>query len=799
MAGVCPVTAKALTRKITRKQALSYRKTVPNRLGVTALAELNGRGAWKRRYDLTKQILSGKRVSGSARRNPDGPGRSQEESAMANPKYTPRQRTAMAKMSPARRAAFKRMLGRSPDISTLRRNAKKATAAKRGRGRVARRNPAAAATKPKKKTKAQIAAQRRASLEKARAMKKAYKIPVGSIPYTEEAYGPSVQDPEEASFWRGVSAGPGRRPPKAGSKRAYLEEQVLNKGKTYAQADAAWRRSKGLIKSRPRGPRTYGRGRYKAVDLQLGKRRIPTYLYRSRKGRVAHIPEHAIMGYPSKYAVDLESQTPAGKARYDTRKQKLDERRQTIAEKRKSLILQGRDPFSPNPADVMTWEEWKSMNPNKKTPKKAKKGGRKKPRTAAQKAATKKMIAASRKARKAPKSKAKGRGRKPAAAKRRASAKKHAHRARSMTIIMKPNAGGAFEGYEENRRGRRRRKSRRYRGNASAKQIAAAKRNIKKALAARWGKGAAKGRAKTARKGKGRGRKAGWSSTYMTLYSKNAMRSYNQNAVGGWVEGLKEALKIGGIVVVGFAAHRALSKVLSEQVLGKLDAFKSGTLGSWRDAIAGLIVAAAGVPIAVKLIPGESAAAGAGMAASFLHGIIIKALNEAGQPDVASYLSGYREDTSPAYRLSGMGEYYTFRPHQLFPVSGMGEYITQTPGLRYNQLVQPAAGFGQNNGGAIVTQPAAGTGEYLVYGAEGVGDYSEVPIAPTPMSWDEGVLPTLDAAERALNVMEAAAGVGSSEIPAQVTVNPVDYAQPIGDEPRGSRSGVFDGKGGIFG
>jgi hypothetical protein len=108
------------------------------------------------------------------------------------------------------------------------------------------------------------------------------------------------------------------------------------------------------------------------------------------------------------------------------------------------------------------------------------------------------------------------------------------------------------------------------------------------------------------------------------------------------------------------------------------------------------------------------------------------------------------------------------------------------------------AGMG-SNGGAMVTQPAAGTGEYLVYGAEGVGDYQQVPVVGAPTTWDEGVLPTMDSAEHALNVMEAAAGVGSSDIPMQMTVNPTDYARPIGDEPGASRSGVFEGKGGIFG
>jgi hypothetical protein len=107
--------------------------------------------------------------------------------------------------------------------------------------------------------------------------------------------------------------------------------------------------------------------------------------------------------------------------------------------------------------------------------------------------------------------------------------------------------------------------------------------------------------------------------------------------------------------------------------------------------------------------------------------------------------------------------------------------------------MQAAAGAG-----AVVTQAAAG--EYLVYGAEGLGDnYEMLPTAQVPMSMDEGVMPNLHSAEQSLNVMEAAAGVGMAEIPLQSTVNPLQLETPIGDEPAGSRSGVFEGGGGIFG
>jgi hypothetical protein len=270
-------------------------------------------------------------------------------------------------------------------------------------------------------------------------------------------------------------------------------------------------------------------------------------------------------------------------------------------------------------------------------------------------------------------------------------------------------------------------------------------------------------------------------------------RRYRSNA-GAWVAGLKEALKIGGIVIVGFLVHRSLTKVLGDEALGKLDAFADGTtLGKWRDVIAGLLVAAVGVPLAVRFVPSESAAIGGGIAASFLHGIILRALTEAGQDKVAGYIAGYPDESGPAY--PGVGSYYRVKPRQQY--RGVGEFYSTQPNLRYDQMRQPAAGVGS---GALVTQAAAGAGEYLAFGARAMGgDYSEVPMLPMPTVTNEGVMPTMDAAEAAINVMEAAAGVGASEIPMQSDLYPEDQSDPIGDEPGGSRSGVFSGNGGIFG
>jgi len=61
----------------------------------------------------------------------------------------------------------------------------------------------------------------------------------------------------------------------------------------------------------------------------------------------------------------------------------------------------------------------------------------------------------------------------------------------------------------------------------------------------------------------------------------------------------------------------------------------------------------------------------------------------------------------------------------------------------------------------------------------------------------DGILPSLNEAEYALNVAEAAAGLG--DLSMQSTVDPVGGSQPIAGAPGGSRAGVLQGGDGIFG
>ena len=776
--------SKVLARNISRKQALSYEQTVPNRLGVTSLSEINGRGAYRERYAQTKRILRGKTAGGEIRPNAE---------AQVNRNYTSKQKTAMRKMSPAQRAAFAKMLKRSPSVGSVRprrhrsnRSQSAHTAeygkgyetiswgGKKGKGKRGRK----AATPPVVVT------------------------PVVSAT-TETAVGP-----------------------RSGSKRAFIDEMIDKRGKSFRQAEALWRRThskKGKAAAkRPRGHRKYGRGRFEPLMAHIGSKKKRTYLYRTGKGKVRRIPTYAILGYPSRYAEIQEGRDTKGAAKYVARTERLKAYRERAAKREADKILAGRGIFTPNPAKELSWEEWRDMKANLKRSGRKTASAKSKKQTKAQKRAANKRAWAQRKRtaaragawagagpkrrrrRAAPKRKA---ARRVGRVARRTGGKRHltkAHKAKMMRGLKayrrRMSGMGKFHGLKGKRgrasritvpaRGAKRVALTIYRQNAmlleaNKRRRRRARRNAGKAT--KWLRpGAAKGM------------------SMFNAFEDNRRRphrrhrkGFRRNPVGNWIGGLKEALKIGGIVVVGYVAHRALTKVLTDQVFRKIGAFADSTkgIGAWADIIAGVVVAAAGIPLSVKLIPGESAAIGGGMAASLLHAVIIKALGQAGQPEVASYLSAYPDASAPAYR--GIGSYYRFQPHQM--MSGMGEYYSAGgQPVTYGQLNQAAAGMGVNPN-ALVTQAAAGAGEYLAYGAQGIGDYEEVGTTGVPTAVDEGIMPTLDSAEQALNVMEAAAGVGAAEIPMQSSVYPTDFANAIADEPSGSRSGVFGGGGGIFG
>jgi len=259
-------------------------------------------------------------------------------------------------------------------------------------------------------------------------------------------------------------------------------------------------------------------------------------------------------------------------------------------------------------------------------------------------------------------------------------------------------------------------------------------------------------------------------------------------AVDTIVSVLKDSALVGG----GLLTHKALTNLVSQ----KIEFFQKNKYGK---SIAAAAVAAVGIPAASLLgRPGEKL--GIGMGAALIHTVLVNVLAVAGQADAVSYLGDYTE-ADMSLPAGGYGSYYEFTPGEVY--SGMGEYIQQTgplAGFGEPMLAQAAAGFGAS---PLLAQAAAGVGEYIVTGAEGIGEYEQVtPEYTQPSVVREGISPNLGSAEAALSVAEAAAGVGglgNVDLALEQTVYPTGQALDITDAPGGSRSGVFYGGNGVFG
>ena len=532
------------------------------------------------------------------------------------------------------------------------------------------------------------------------------------------------------------------------SRAQYMRKVGKNKKLSKKQKEGLWKgyakRTKQAVK--PRGkPRTYGKGKFKAVRARIGPKRRWTHMYRTKGGNVRHIPEWAELGYKSFKDMIRLSSTKQGARVYVRRKEALDARRERAADKSSSRILRGKGVFTPNrrrrrrPRTQFTFDEWeKEMKANarrrKKTTKKKKRTTKKRPtraQTAARKRNTKKAQAARRK-----------KSTKRKATKRKATKRRTVKRATARRKATK-------------RRTTKRKTTKRKATKRRAKRNARARRP--------------------------------------------ARRRFFRNQAKSFTRDFGKVIKVGLVVGAGFVLQKVATKLLtSTGLMAKLPA----SVQSFANSIAGLAVASVGVLGAAKFVPGDSKMVGAGMGAAFLHTVLLDGLDAFGQPQLVSYLGDYTEAPGKAF-----GSYYEFSPHQRYPA--MGEYYS-TPVAGMGQYQQAAAGMGQYQQAAAgmgqaprMSQAAAGVGEYLVQGANGIGEYEEVvPQYSAPEQIEEGISPDLSSAERALSVAEAAAGVGAygdDKVPLVSSVYPTGQPEAIPDMPGGSRAGTFAGSNGVFG
>jgi hypothetical protein len=756
------VKGKGLVRKITKRQALAYEKTVPNRRGVTALVELNGPGSYEQRYKRAQQILNsnskGKKMA-----------KGKKKKVMTKAQYAKKFKGKSKKVIDSFYGNYLRVVSGKLKPGKKKRGSKKKMKT-HARGR--------------KKTNRHVLRFRKNEFGAEGGMTgfDDYEAPAGSRDDGYAEYGAEGQVIGYGGGGGGGGSSPASPAAKAAKraraagkspKAAYVAVQ-LKRGRSQKQAENDWKLHSRGAKKKPKkkvgkkatkkaaAPKSFRR-----LKLQLGKRARKTYLYRGQHNKICHIPEFAYLGYGSLKAAKAAS----GTQEYAAKRAALIARREKAAAVAARRIMAGKDIFTPNEG-IKTFEAWKAeqMNANKK---KAKKKGKK-----------------GRKLTKAERRKISLRNLKKAHAARRGGKKgsRKAKKARKSTS-KKPWMKGLRAAHAARRAGKGKRKGRKH----------TTKRRIKKSFRAMTGRSwAVRVTPARRKKGKKRGSRG--------MVSIHLRKNYRRNFGGAFTSDLVKVVKVGALVLSGYVLHRALTKALDTYGTAKITAV---TDSPYRGLMSSAVVALVGIPGAIwagKKAHVDVAPVVGGMAASLLHGALLAVLNAAGQAGAVNYLSGYAEGGGRAYR--GMGEYYSFKPRQVF--NGMGEFYEVLPqsgfGLDTAQLRQAAGsypmeavGFTQASGGmgAAVTQAAGAAGEYIVYGAEGMGDYEEVVPTGSGVATNDGIRPNLHEAEQALNIVEAAGSMG--DLPSQMTVDPTVAQRPVAGEPGGSRAGILAGGDGIFG
>jgi hypothetical protein len=206
-------------------------------------------------------------------------------------------------------------------------------------------------------------------------------------------------------------------------------------------------------------------------------------------------------------------------------------------------------------------------------------------------------------------------------------------------------------------------------------------------------------------------------------HSRRHSRRFSENKrylKNGFVGDLQMLLKTGALVLVGFVAHKALTKVLMDALTttdGKFagmptaDASGSTIIGTWKQPLTGAVVGAVGIA-GVSMVPGVKAetrmSIGAGMMVSFLESLVRTALGAAGQATALTYMSGYSNST--AYALGARGRYV---PRHLRGRGAAGLGIARNAHSIMPQFV-PVGEFQQAHAGmGEFFKPMSGMGEYL--------------------------------------------------------------------------------------
>jgi hypothetical protein len=260
-------------------------------------------------------------------------------------------------------------------------------------------------------------------------------------------------------------------------------------------------------------------------------------------------------------------------------------------------------------------------------------------------------------------------------------------------------------------------------------------------------------------------------------HRRNGRKLFKMNGVG-------DVLKFSAVVFGGFAAHRLLTNLFSNQVLARLlpapaaPAATSGfDLSGQRGLIASLLVGAGGSFLASKAIknPETKKLVIGGMVASTIHGVVISLL-KAFMPAGADMLAGPEDGTaariSAMYGMRGLGSGASIMP-RYGVINGMGEYFRE-----------PMNGLGE-----YFREPMNGLGEYIAAssGTSGLGTYEangdlyQAAAGFGAQDYQGNHIDPSGDLDRQLTIAEAAAGVGAlSPFEAAAGIGPMQAAAGFG-------------------
>jgi hypothetical protein len=527
------------------------------------------------------------------------------------------------------------------------------------------------------------------------------------------------------------------------------EKEKIREAKRMLPANVAKRHRKAVKSKWPKQSKTSKSGHrarvaygpFRRASLYNPRRGARGLSYMTRKGkRLRKIPEWAIAGAIS--AKDYKNVEAYKKAR-----DRIAKRRKAAA----ARVERGMDAFTPNAGA-------KRMAKARKKKKKAKsrKSGKRK---------STKRAAAARKAWRTRKAKGKGgkkRGKRKVAKRKgkRKSTKRAAAARKAWRTRKAKGKGGKKRG--KRKVAKRKSKSRRVRGvprRIGRRKVRRLKRGLYLVRNRHYEENSRRRRHSRRHRRHGLGRRL-----HANRYLKN-----------GFAGDMTALLKTGGLILIGFFAHRALTGAAVKALtsadgttfagMAVVDSNgKQSIIATWQKPITGLVIGGVGIAgmSMVKAVKVETRmAVSAGMMVSFLESFVRTALTAANQPQVLSYLDGYSNSRASALRGSGR-----YQPRHLRGLgiaknahSIMPQYasIGQAP-----QFTQAHAGVGE------YFKPASGVGEYFAGpGTQGVGFYEKAgPLALMPgrshmgqLPIDDGIRPDANL-DQILDLAESAAGLG---------------------------------------